>query len=127
VDRPLERDGVGPFVVERRADGAFVGRAGLLVWDSRTWTHASLAEAGDDAQPELGWALVRAHWGNGYATEAASAVRDWARSDRSIDRLISLIAPANTASQHVAERLGARPEHTVELFDSGPAVIWAHP
>jgi RimJ/RimL family protein N-acetyltransferase len=55
-----ERDGVGPFVIERREDRRFLGRCGILVWDRRTWTHASLAEAGDHAQPELGWALVRA-------------------------------------------------------------------
>src|SRR5581483_10879112 len=77
IDR-WQLNGVGPFVLERREDGRFVGRAGVLVWDTRTWTHCSLAEAGDDAQPEIGWALARAHWGNGYATEAARAVRDWA-------------------------------------------------
>jgi RimJ/RimL family protein N-acetyltransferase len=76
---------------------------------------------------EIGWALVRAHWGRGYATEAARAVRDWARAERGYDRLISLIDPANVASQRVAERLGARPTETVQLFDSGDAVVWVHP
>jgi RimJ/RimL family protein N-acetyltransferase len=33
--------------------------------------------AGSHAQPELGWALIQAHWGFGYATEAAAAIRDW--------------------------------------------------
>jgi RimJ/RimL family protein N-acetyltransferase len=122
-----ERDGVGPFVIERREDGRFIGRCGVLVWDTRTWTNGSFAESGDHAQPELGWALARAHWGNGYATEAAVAVRDWARSERGIDRLISLITPANTASQRVAQRLGAQPTGTVSLFDSSEAVIWIHP
>ena len=125
--RRWERDDVGPFALERREDGAFVGRTGLLAWDTRTWTHSSLAEAGEHAQPELGWALVQAHWGHGYATEAARAVRDWTREERGIGRLISLIAPTNMASQRVAERLGARPERTVELFDSGDAVLWVHP
>src|SRR5207302_7750575 len=103
-----ELNGVGPFAIERREDGRWVGRAGILVWDTRTWTHGSVAEAGEHAQPEIGWALARAHWGNGYATEAAMAVRDWGRRERGFERLISLIAPANVASQRVAERLGAR-------------------
>ena len=120
-------DGLGPFIVERREDGRFVGRAGILVWDTREWRHTSLAEAGAFAQPELGWALARACWGNGYATEAARAVRAWARSERGIGRLVSLVAPDNIASQRVAERLGARPTKTVTLFDSGDSVVWKHP
>ncbi len=119
-------NGVGPFVVERRGDGRFLGRAGVLVWDTRTWTHCSLAEVGEHAQPEIGWALARAHWGRGYATEAGRAVRDWARAERGFDRLISLIAPANVASRRVAERLGARPTETVDLFDTHEAVVWVH-
>jgi len=129
VERWIDRwrDGMGPFVVERREDGRFVGRCGILVWDTRTWRHTSLAEAGDHAQPELGWALARAEWGNGYATEAARAVRDWVRSERGVGRLVSLIATGNARSRRVAERLGARPAETVQLFDSGPAVVWVHP
>lgn len=90
-------------------------------------THSTLAEAGRYAQPELGWALARAHWGAGYATEAAQAVRDWAREARNMRHLISLIALDNLASQRVAERLQATPTDTVTLFDSGEAVVWAHP
>jgi RimJ/RimL family protein N-acetyltransferase len=122
-----EQNDAGPFVLERRSDGRLLGRVGLLIWDTRTWQPATFAEAGDHAQPELGWALGRAHWGHGYATEAALAVRDWARRERRVDRLVSLIAPDNTASQRVARRLGALPTETVTLFDSGAAVVWEHP
>jgi len=122
-----QANGFGPFVIERRDDGVIVGRAGLIVWDTRDWRNTTLADAGDFAQPELGWALARASWGKGYATEAAGAVREWARRERGIGRLISLINPANVRSALVAERLGAMPRETVELFDSGPAVLWLHP
>lgn len=125
--RRWEQSGLGPFVVERRADGRFLGRCGLLVWDTREWTQATLADAGQHAQPELGWAFARAHWGNGYATEAARGVRAWACAERAIDHLISLIAPDNAASQRVARRLRARPTEPVTLFDSSAAVIWVHP
>jgi RimJ/RimL family protein N-acetyltransferase len=122
-----EQNGVGPFVVERQSDGRLLGRVGLLVWDTRTWQTSTFAEAGPHAQPELGWALGRAHWGQGYATEAALAVRDWARNERNVGRLISLIAPENAASQRLARRLRAWPGETVTLFDSGDAVVWEHP
>jgi RimJ/RimL family protein N-acetyltransferase len=119
-----EVNGMGPFVIERRADGAFLGRAGIHVWDTRKWEPTTFADAGEFAQPELGWALVRDAWGNGYATEAAAAVRDWALER--VDALVSVIAPDNTRSQHVAARLGAKPAETVQLFDTGDAVVWRY-
>lgn len=130
VRRWLERwddNGCGPFSIIRRVDGRWLGRTGILVWDMRTWTHTTLARAGEHAQPELGWALLREHWGNGYATEACRAVREWAYAELCPDRLVSLIAPANVRSQQLAERLGATPGETVDLFDTGPAVVWEHP
>lgn len=117
----------GPFSVVRRKDGRWLGRTGLLVWDVRTWTHTTFATAGEHAQPELGWAFAREHWGLGYATEAALAVREWAYAERGVERLISLIETANVRSQRVARRLEATPGETIELFDNGPHVVWEHP
>jgi RimJ/RimL family protein N-acetyltransferase len=122
-----EENGCGPFSIVRREDGCWLGRTGVLVWDLRTWTHTTFANAGEHAQPELGWALAREHWGYGYATEAAAAVREWAYGDRGLERLVSLIAPANIRSRQLAERLGATPGETVQLFDNGPHVVWEHP
>jgi RimJ/RimL family protein N-acetyltransferase len=117
-----EANGVGPFIVLRRDDGRWLGRAGIIVWDTRGWTQSTYADAGAFAQPELGWAFVRAVWGNGYATEAAGAVRDWV----AIAGLVSVIAPENVASQRVAERLGAVASETVRLNDTGDAVVWRY-
>ena len=121
-------DGVGPFIIERKEnDRQVVGQAGLMIFDTRGWTPSTWAQAGGHAQPELGWALLRAHWGHGYATEAAAAIRDWAHEHRSIDRLVSLISPDNLRSQRVAERLGATPTETVTPADSRrKAVVWRH-
>jgi RimJ/RimL family protein N-acetyltransferase len=97
----LERgraNGFCHYAVERREDGRFLGRVGIIVWDTRGWRSSTLAEAGAHAQPELGWALAREYWGRGYATEAAGAVRDCAHSELGIERVISLIQPDNVAS-----------------------------
>ena len=118
---------MGPFMLERRDDGRFVGRCGILVWDARDWRISTLAGAGEFAQLEIGWALVRAHWGRGYATEAARAVATWARAERGARSLVSVIAPGNIASRRVAERLGAQPGATITLADSGDAVVWTYP
>ena len=122
-----EGNDCGPFSVVRLEDGRWLGRVGVLVWDVRTWTHTTFADAGEFAQPELGWALASEYWGQGYATEAAVAAREWAYAERGFQRLISLIEPSNVRSQRVARRLGATPGETIELFDNGPHVVWAHP
>ena len=120
-------DGLGPFLFENPA-GQVVGQAGLMIFDTRGWTPSSLADAGQHAQPELGWALMRAHWGHGYATEGVAAIRAWAHETRCIDRIVSLITPGNDRSQRVAQRLGAVPGDTITPTDSGrTAVVWHHP
>jgi RimJ/RimL family protein N-acetyltransferase len=107
----------GKFLVELRSYGTVVGRVGANYYDTQTWERVPAGE------PELGWALAREHWGHGYATEAALAVREWLRAPH----VISLITPSNLRSQRVAERLGATPGETVELPGYGPHVVWEHP
>ena len=121
-------DALGPFIIETAATNRqVVGQAGLMIFDTRGWTPSTWANAGSHAQPELGWALIRAHWGHGYATEAVAAIREWAHEFRSIEQLVSLISPDNLRSQRVAERLGAVPTETVIPVDSGrKAVVWKH-
>jgi RimJ/RimL family protein N-acetyltransferase len=107
--RRWDESGIGQFVAVRREDGRFVGRVGFLVWDPVVWRPCALD---DDAEVEIGWATVRSHWGLGYATEAAVAVRDW--TDRR--RLISLIRHGNERSVRVAQKLGERYERDVEVY-----------
>jgi RimJ/RimL family protein N-acetyltransferase len=127
--RSWKTDGLGPFVIETTGrNPQVVGQAGLMIFDTRGWTPSSWSAAGSHAQPELGWALIRAHWGHGYATDAAAAIREWAYRRGSVDRLVSLITPDNARSQRVARRLGAVPEETVTPVDSQrTAVVWRHP
>jgi RimJ/RimL family protein N-acetyltransferase len=127
--RGWRTDGLGAFILETAATGRqLVGQAGLMIFDTRGWTPSTWARAGSHAQPELGWAVIRAHWGHGYATEAALAIRDWARESRSISGLVSLITPDNVRSQRVAQKLGATPTETVTPMDSRrKAVVWRHP
>lgn len=113
-----EKYPAGKFIVET-ADAERIGRVGFNFYDPLRWIRSS----SPDAQAELTWALAYEHWGKGYATEAAAAVRDWfGRAG-----LISLIAPQNIPSQRVATRLGATPGETIELLDNGPHVVWKHP
>ncbi len=65
------------------------------------------------AEPELGWfCFSAADEGQGYFTEAARALRDWALGPRVLPTLVSYMNPANLRSVAVAERLGARRDAT---------------
>ena len=119
-----EANGLGLFSVDSRATGELLGRVGFLVWDTTTWDVGSLESAGDRAEVELGWTIFSEHRRNGYATEAALALRDWALAERGLPRLISLIRPGNVPSVRVAEKIGESFEREVVLMGQ-PALLYA--
>lgn len=97
-----ERLGFGMYRVELKATGAPIGICGLVKRDS----------LGD---VDLGYALLPAHWGRGYAFEAASAVLAFARGELGLRRVVAVTASDNTASVRVLEKLGMRYERKVRL------------
>jgi RimJ/RimL family protein N-acetyltransferase len=125
--RGWQLDGFSKFVVTLRENDRVIGRVGLSAWDPMTWVHGVRADLGDEAEIELGWTLLREAWGRGYATEAATSVREWALEHLGLASLISLIHPANTRSQAVARRLGERYERDVTTANGHPAQLWRTP
>ena len=119
VRRMIERweaDGFGLFTTVRKEDGAVIGRVGLLVWNTETWEPTTRAEAANGrSEVEVGYTLGRGFWGQGYATEAAGAVRDYALGKLGAERLIALIILGNTASENVARKLGLAYERDIVL------------
>jgi len=105
LDRQYTIIGFGPLAVVCLAEQRLIGYCGLFLFDDL------------DGKPEieLGYRLERRSWGNGYGTEAASAVRDHAFSALGIARLISMIDPANHASIRVAKKIGMHYEKDVML------------
>jgi RimJ/RimL family protein N-acetyltransferase len=104
--------GYGVFAVERIADGCFIGFAGVL-------------HPVDWPEPELSYSLARAAWDCGFATEAATAARNWAFNQSGFARLASFILPQNVRSIRVAQKLRATRYGTVTLrgFE---AEWWVH-
>jgi RimJ/RimL family protein N-acetyltransferase len=72
-------------------------------------------EVDHGAEQEVGYILAREHWGKGYATEAATAVRDHALGTLGLRRLVSLVADGNDASARVAVKLGMSLEREVSF------------
>ena len=112
----FDAEGFGQLGVVRKGDGAFMGRCGLLVWDTATWVPSRRSEAEGAFEIEVGYLLGREFWGKGYATEAATAVRDWALANVELQRLIALIYPENAGSISVARKLGLKRDGEVEIF-----------
>jgi [ribosomal protein S5]-alanine N-acetyltransferase len=104
VLRSYADHGYGLWATIRRDDGAWLGRCGLLNWrlDGRD-------------EVEVAYAIAQEHWGHGYATEAAQAVRAWAFSFLDVARLVSLIVPENDASKKVARKNGMHLRGTSSL------------
>jgi RimJ/RimL family protein N-acetyltransferase len=92
------------WAVERKRDGAFLGYCGLKLTD--------LADSPVEGEIEIGWRLRKDAWGQGYASEAAAAVLEWAWANTSANRIVSFTVPANRGSWRVMERIGVirRPE-----------------
>jgi len=93
--RRAQATGVGFRAVTLRTDGSYLGHAGLLP-----------QEVDGVEELEVAYWFLRKHWGRGYATEAACALRDHALFALKRRRLVSLIAQGNSASQAVAQRIG---------------------
>ena len=64
-------------------------------------------EAPDAA--ELGWTVFPEHRRQGYATETAQRLIDWARAEHGVRRFISSTTPGNAPSLRVHEKLGFHP------------------
>ncbi len=92
--------GYGYWLVEERATGRFVGDVGF--GDLRRDTTPSFI-----GTPEAGWVLMPSAHGQGYASEAVSAMLAWADA-RGMNRTVCIIAPENAPSIRVADKLGYR-------------------
>jgi RimJ/RimL family protein N-acetyltransferase len=88
-----DKFGYGLFSVILKETGALIGDCGLEQME-------------DLGAAELGYDFRSEFWNQGYATEAAIAVRDYAFDVLGLPQLISLIRVGNLASRRVAEKVG---------------------
>ncbi len=94
-----EEHGFSFWAVEAPGVAPFVGFVGLFV----VRFPAPFAPA-----IEVGWRLARAHWGCGYATEAAGAALAHAFGPLGLREVVAFTVPGNAASRRVMEKIGMR-------------------
>jgi ribosomal-protein-alanine N-acetyltransferase len=126
-----QRHALGHLAVMRKEDGALIGRCGLTdfavepsevaasehrirrAWFGRETAPAAVALT---FEFELGYTFDPMIWGQGYATEAACCVRDYACDVLRLSYAISAILPRNGRSRRVAEGSGARAEGQMDII-----------
>ena len=87
------------FMLEHPTDGV-IGCTGLDCHDGKYW--------------EIGYWVGKPWWGQGFVTEAATAVMNWAETDMGFTAFVSGHFTDNPASGHVLTKLGFRPVGVVE-------------
>jgi RimJ/RimL family protein N-acetyltransferase len=108
-----QREGYGLWIIALRETGEFVGDCGLTP-----------QEVDGTVDVEVGYHVRADLQGRGYATEAATACRDHARTALGVRRLIAIIHPANRPSQRVAGKIGLAYERDT-VHGAGPVRIYA--
>lgn len=91
------------------ADGTFVG----------TMCFKGLNQ---DGIVEVGYGVEAAYEGNGYATEAVSAIAQWASEQKGVKQIEAETDPENIASQRVLTKAGFV-ENGV-IGEEGPRYVW---
>lgn len=107
------RTGFGMFLI-RGADGAFVGGAGLK--HPEGWP-----------RHELTWFLLPEQRRHGYATEASSAVIEWAYDALGWDVVETHMRDENAPARRLAERLGGERVMRMTFPDSVTRDVFALP
>lgn len=101
------------LVVERADDGEAIGYCGLIP-----------NAHGEGDEPELAYELLRDHWGQRYATEAAGAVVEWATT-LGCRRLWATVRDWNVASQHVLTKFGfVKTARVTKDAEHGDSEFW---
>ena len=84
------------FGIVLKDSGTLIGSVGLVEDPKRE----------NDKVKMLGYAIGEAYWGNGYTTEAASAVIEHGFNNLKLDLISAYCYPFNNRSKHVLEKLG---------------------
>lgn len=105
------RLGYGFWAIERLEDGALLGMCGLTQRDSLP-------------DPDIGYALLAAHRGRGYAREAAAACLQHARAALGFRRVLATTAPNNAASARVLEAIGLKPAGRIDSSEFGESRLF---
>ena len=88
---------LGPVCCRTKKQGEFIGFIGL---------HQHLEHYDFAPCIEIGWRLAKQYWHNGYATEGAKAILDYAFRELQLDNVVSFTTVLNAPSEKVMQKIG---------------------
>jgi ribosomal-protein-alanine N-acetyltransferase len=97
---------MGRWAMVEKASDAFIGSFAIIPVE--TTDHSRHAEI------QLGYALLKDHWGRGYATESTLAGRQYAFDIMKLPVIVAITETANIASQKVLLRSGFIQQHNIQ-------------
>ena len=103
VNAHFKNHGYSLYAAARKDTNEFIGFIGLLIADFES--HFTPAT-------EIGWRLSSNHWGQGFATEGAKAVLDYAFRKLKIPEIVSFTAAGNAQSIRVMRKIGLQHNKT---------------
>jgi len=98
-----ETYGFGRFAIELKKDSKFMGFTGLKFME-------------DLGRVDLGYRLVKEHWGKGLATESGVASLRFGFEELDFDEIVATILPENLASANVLSKLGFTLEEELTMY-----------
>jgi RimJ/RimL family protein N-acetyltransferase len=116
IRRHFDEHGFGLWAVEVTSDASFIGFVGLATVRFQAQFTPAV---------EIGWRLARAHWGRGYATEAAKRVLAFAFDVLELPAIVSFTAVNNRRSRAVMQRIGLSHDRGDDF--EHPALPSGHP
>jgi ribosomal-protein-alanine N-acetyltransferase len=96
IRRQYRENGIGRWAMEERTTGAFVGWCGLK-WEQQVRSFPYY---------DIGYRLIRSYWGQGYATEAASACLRHGFEVLNYPEICAAVEVEHQASNHVLRKIG---------------------
>ena len=100
------------WAVVEKSSGQIIGDCGLFPLEGR------------GPEVEIAYRFGHAHWGRGYATEAAGACLAYGLQRLRLGRIVAVTRPEHVASRRVMEKIGLRYEGT-RLHYGHPVVLYA--
>ncbi len=117
INSSIRQTGLGFYALELKETSEPIGFCGL--------SHAAMPDIFPEETIEIGWRLASRFWGNGYVTEAARKLLDFAFGEKAIPAVLAFAVSDNHRSTAVMKRIGMK--YCPQMDFDHPRVPVTHP
>ena len=113
IQKHFDAHNFGLYACEEKKSDSFIGFVGLQ--------HVPF-EAQFTPAVEIGWRIASNYWNQGFATEAALAILDFAAHSLQLPEILALTYKGNMKSRRVMEKLGMTYNASDDFLNPHPAI-----